>query len=228
MTTSSQNEFNELIEGTPRELQEELAVKTQRERTEFTFFTSAVQHSDTGYFMRVIASSEGIESQEVQDNIRTTAEVNPIKPSTDTNPTEEAATIRSGTVLIVEDTVELSEVIEAIVQGMGFKTITATHARIGLERMKDSNPSILLLDINLPDISGWEFLKTIKETYAKENKKIPPIIVITANSDPANRLIGKLQEIHGYLIKPFTPDQIERVINDVLSGKRPPSANTGQ
>ena len=46
---------------------------------------------------------------------------------------------------------------------------------------------------------------------------MPKIIVITAYGDPANRLIGKLQNVHEYLVKPFTSDEVERVVLSALS-----------
>jgi DNA-binding response OmpR family regulator len=56
---------------------------------------------------------------------------------------------------------------------------------------------------------------------------MPPIIIITAYGDPANRVIGKLQNIHSYLVKPFTPDQVERVVAMALRGERPDDPNIG-
>jgi DNA-binding response OmpR family regulator len=46
---------------------------------------------------------------------------------------------------------------------------------------------------------------------------MPKVVIITAYGDPANRLIGKLQNVHDYLIKPFTAEEVERVVLGALS-----------
>jgi CheY-like chemotaxis protein len=79
--------------------------------------------------------------------------------------------------------------------------------------------------LGLPDIGGWEVLKAFKESYKQAGRTLPPIIVITAYGDPANRLVGKFQDVDAYLIKPFTPDQVEKLVMDVLAGLKP--ANQG-
>jgi DNA-binding response OmpR family regulator len=116
-------------------------------------------------------------------------------------------------VLVVEDTMELAEVIEATLQRMGVETKHETHATKALEIFKDYRPNLVLLDIGLPDMSGWKLLDGIKE-LDRQNR--PYFIIITAYGDPANRLMGKLQDVSSYLIKPFSPEEVERVVGKVL------------
>jgi CheY-like chemotaxis protein len=92
-----------------------------------------------------------------------------------------------------------------------------THGGKALTRFNEADPDIILLDIGLPDMTGWKFLEGVKEK--RGTGKLPIIIVITAYGDPANRLVAKLQGVHDYLIKPFTADEVERVVASALSGK---------
>lgn len=119
--------------------------------------------------------------------------------------------------LIVEDTVELAEVIQATLERMGMSTYHETHASKALDVYRDYQPDLLLLDIGLPDMLGWKVLDELKASEMREQVRI---IVITAYGDPANRLMGKLQDVDTYLVKPFSPDEIERVVRRVLA---PPS-----
>ncbi len=123
---------------------------------------------------------------------------------------------RSPRVLIVEDTVELAEVIAATLERVHIQVLHETHVERALDLYASVHPEIILLDIGLPDKTGWKLLDAIKER-AEENR--PIVIVITAHDDPANRLMGKLQGVHSYLIKPFTPDEVERVVGDALVGR---------
>jgi DNA-binding response OmpR family regulator len=119
-------------------------------------------------------------------------------------------------VLIIEDTTELAEVIQATLERMNMSAIYETHAAKALARFEELRPNVVLLDIGLPDMSGWKFLEAVKEKY---KDRLPIIIVITAYGDPANRLVGKFQGVHDYLIKPFTPDEVERVVMGALNSK---------
>ena len=123
--------------------------------------------------------------------------------------------LKNKIVLIVEDTVELAEVIEATLQNMGLKTFHETHGAKALTMFKDKKPDLVLLDIGLPDMLGWKVLESLKE-MKKAGR--PKIVIITAYADAANRVMGKLQDVDEYLIKPFSPDEVERVVTRVLNG----------
>lgn len=118
------------------------------------------------------------------------------------------------TVLVVEDTLEMAEVIRVTLERMNLKVFHETHGNRALEIYEAERPDLVVLDIGLPDTSGWQVLETIREE--QRGGKKPAILVMTAYGDPANRLMGKLQDINGYLIKPLTPDQIEEAVVKVL------------
>lgn len=119
------------------------------------------------------------------------------------------------TVLIIEDTVELAEIIQATLERLNLDVYSEAHGAKALDRYFEILPDVVLLDIALPDITGWKVLDTIREE--QKGGKAPKVIVITAYGDPANRLMGKLQDVHGYLIKPFKPDDIEAEVRNVLN-----------
>jgi len=116
-------------------------------------------------------------------------------------------------VLIVEDTIELAEVLQATLERLGISALHETHAAKAIELYKVYQPDLILLDIGLPDMSGWKFLDSVKE---HKREDLPKFIIITAYGDPANRLMGKLQDVASYLIKPFSPDEVESVVKKVL------------
>ncbi|MBN1681544.1 MAG: response regulator [Anaerolineae bacterium] len=117
-------------------------------------------------------------------------------------------------VLIVEDTTELAEVLQVTLERMNLTVFCTTHGAEALDLATNEKPDLVLLDIALPDTTGWKVLDTIREQ--QKGGKGPLIVVITAYGDPANRLMGKLQGIHAYLIKPFKTDEVERVVAEAL------------
>jgi two-component system alkaline phosphatase synthesis response regulator PhoP len=124
-------------------------------------------------------------------------------------------------VLIVEDTVELAEIVQITLERLNLRVFHETHGQRALEVYDAQHPDLVLLDIALPDMTGWQVLQAI-QSKPYDGKK-PRVVVITAYGDPANRLMGKLQDIQGYLIKPLKPDEIEAVVLRVLDIKKPES-----
>lgn len=166
--------------------------------------------AETGMIEAVITEGKDSDKKDAQDASRTTAEtqVTPV--------TEEVPQPHTPSILIIEDSAELAEIIEATLQRIHFKTAHETHGTRALTRFNEMRPDVVLLDIGLPDMTGWKLLDHIKEV--KGDARMPVIIVITAYGDPANRLVGKLQNVHEYLIKPFTSDEVERVVMSAVSG----------
>lgn len=116
-------------------------------------------------------------------------------------------------VLVVEDTIELAEVIQATLERMGMTVYHETHASKAFDLFKAHQPDVVILDIGLPDTLGWKLLDNIK---LMDNTTRPKVVVITAYGDPANRLTGKLQGVDSYLVKPVSSDEVERIVNKVL------------
>ncbi|MBZ0301900.1 MAG: response regulator [Anaerolineae bacterium] len=167
--------------------------------------------AETGLTPMVVG--EGQDDTDTQDASRTTAE-------TQTSPTGQEAmyTIKVPSVLIIEDSTELAEIIEATLQRLDMVTVHETHGHRAFSRYQEIHPDVVLLDIGLPDMTGWKLLENMKERAG--HSPMPKVIIITAFGDPANRLIGKLQNVHEYLIKPFTAEEVERVVLSALGGAR--------
>jgi CheY-like chemotaxis protein len=168
--------------------------------------------AETGVLPAVVLPAEGTDNTDRQDASRTTAETSAMPVPAD------AQNGRAPSVLIVEDTAELAEVIQATLERMRMVTRTESHGSKALARYNEMRPDVILLDIGLPDTTGWKLLESIQELERKSGK-MPIVIVITAYGDAANRLVGKLQNVHSYLVKPFTADEVERAVSRALSEK---------
>lgn len=173
--------------------------------------------AETGIIPMVTLTAEGKDNDDVQDARPTLDETLPSKPAVLAQQQTDVPKVTTPSVLIVEDTTELAEVIQATLERMNMVTAHETHGAKALTRFNAMNPDVVLLDIALPDMTGWKILEAIKvERESGSARKMPAIIVITAYGDPANRLVGKLQGVHSYLIKPFTAEEVERVVVEAL------------
>jgi CheY-like chemotaxis protein len=213
---STQHSIDDLLEGSPpdaerREARSPLA-------TSLNPIVSIGRSVDASPAEGCIVSAvegtfEGKDNDEGQDASLTHAEAT---PSAKPEPVAAARPLdRAPLVLIVEDTLELAEVIQATLERMQMVTLHETHGSKAISALDAQKPDVVLLDIALPDMTGWKILDAIKEKYGED--AMPAVIVITAYGDPANRLVGKLQGVFSYLIKPFTSDEVEQIVTQALT-----------
>ena len=120
-------------------------------------------------------------------------------------------------ILIVEDDLFIRELYERQLSLEGYEVSTAEDGEIGLNRITESIPDLLLLDIMLPKVSGLDLLRTIK---AKEETKNIPVILLTNLGQDSVIKEGFNLGADGYLIKSaYTPDQIIEEVKKFLSAQ---------
>lgn len=116
--------------------------------------------------------------------------------------------------LIVEDSDDIAGMIQMLLNRMGIENEHAGNGFAALNCLEVRQPDLLLLDINMPGMTGWQVLEAIKERHPDFTF---PVIVLTALADPANRLIGKLQQpVVRYMTKPFSLDELAVTVRDAL------------
>lgn len=120
-------------------------------------------------------------------------------------------------ILIVEDDLFIRELYERQLALEGFQVTTAEDGEVGLAKITESIPDLLLLDIMLPKVSGLDLLRTIK---AKDETKNIPVILLTNLGQDSVIKEGFNLGADGYLIKSaYTPDQIIAEVKKFLAGQ---------
>lgn len=169
--------------------------------------------AETGVMPVVSLRGEGRDDNSLQDAALTTDETTPVAQGVNTLVTEGQLTA-----LIVEDTLELAEILQVTLQRMDITTTHESHVGRAVARFNENRYDVVLLDIGLPDGPGWKVLDSIKQQMQRgTGAKMPAVIVITAYSDAANRLVGKLHGVYSYLVKPFTPSEVETLVRSALT-----------
>lgn len=113
-------------------------------------------------------------------------------------------------ILIVDDEVKIVDVIKSYLEKSGYSTIEAYNGKDAIDKFKKLNPSLIVLDIMLPDISGDEICKTIRKISRV------PIIMLTAKVEEEDILKGLNIGADDYITKPFSPRELVARIEAVL------------
>jgi DNA-binding response OmpR family regulator len=100
-------------------------------------------------------------------------------------------------ILIIEDEESISDLISFYLEKEGFITKVSNNGQSGIDSVEKFNPDLILLDLMLPDISGFEVCKKISSQYSI------PIIMITAKSDTIDKILGMELGADDYITKPF-------------------------
>ena len=111
----------------------------------------------------------------------------------------------AGGILVVDDDPDLREFLQLVLTSMGFEVTSAANGQEALDDMEDHDPDLILLDMKMPVMNGWEFCRALEGRDSR-----PPIVVVTAAPDPA----GRAAEVHaeGWLGKPFEYDDLEAMV----------------
>jgi two-component system, OmpR family, response regulator VicR len=114
----------------------------------------------------------------------------------------------------IEDEQEMIDLVKLILSRKRFEVIGANGGREGLDAVRKNSPDVILLDLMMPDMDGWEVYQQLK---ADENTRDIPVIVITAKAQNIDKVLAlHIAKVDDYIPKPFTPkdllDSIERVL----------------
>jgi two-component system, chemotaxis family, chemotaxis protein CheY len=120
---------------------------------------------------------------------------------------------RSRRILVVEDDEGIRDMMEMVLDGEGYEVLTATNGIKALVLLEEDRPDLILLDMKMPGMDGWEFARR----YAELPDPKPPIVVVTAAQDASRRAAEIAAQ--GYLAKPFGIDDLLAVIDDQLAAR---------
>jgi len=118
------------------------------------------------------------------------------------------------TVVCVEDEPEMIDLVKLILGRKGFELVGAVGGREGLETVRKLKPDLVLLDLMMPDMDGWEVYQQMK---ADDELKNIPVIVVTAKAQSIDKVLGlHIAKVDDYVTKPFGPQELLQSVNKVL------------
>jgi DNA-binding response OmpR family regulator len=120
-----------------------------------------------------------------------------------------------GPILIVEDDRNIASLVETYLGQAGFETAVAHDGRQGLELARRLGPSLVILDIMLPGLDGWDICRELRRGSEV------PILILTAREEEVDRIVGFSIGADDYVVKPFSPRELVERVKAILRRARP-------
>ncbi|MBI5564227.1 MAG: response regulator transcription factor [Chloroflexi bacterium] len=114
------------------------------------------------------------------------------------------------TILVVDDEQNIVELARLYLEQDGFKVIAAHTGKAALDRIKAESPALMVLDLMLPEIDGWEVCRRVRATSDL------PIIMLTARDEDIDKIVGLEIGADDYLTKPFNPRELVARVKAIL------------
>ena len=112
--------------------------------------------------------------------------------------------------LVVDDDANIREMLDMVLVSEGFDVITAPHGAAALRLIDEVRPDVILLDMKMPVMDGWEFLRQ----YRRRPGAKVPVVVLTAAQDDTRRAADARAD--AYIAKPFAIDDLIRVLDQCI------------
>lgn len=115
--------------------------------------------------------------------------------------------------LLVDDEPGLREAVQAYLEDSGFAVEVASNGREGLAMAQQKLPDLVITDIMMPQVDGYEFLKQLRE---EPQFSAVPVVFLTARGMTSDRIQGYQAGCDAYLSKPFDPDELVAIVTNLL------------
>jgi DNA-binding response OmpR family regulator len=120
-------------------------------------------------------------------------------------------------VVCIEDEPEMIDLVKLILRRSEFELVGAVGGRDGIETVRELQPDLVLLDLMMPDIDGWEVYRQMK---ADDSLRNIPVVVVTAKAQSIDKVLGvHIAKVDDYITKPFSPQELLESVDKVLEGR---------
>lgn len=122
---------------------------------------------------------------------------------------------RKGRVLVIDDEKLIVKTTCILLRHLGYETLEAYGGESGLAAARQGVPTLILLDLVMPGMDGWQVLRMIKADAVLQDI---PVIIFTAKEYANAEMIGNLEGAKGHIGKPFEPEDLEEVLRKTEGG----------
>ncbi len=117
-------------------------------------------------------------------------------------------------ILVVEDDADLRKILRLQLSSQGYEVLEAENGQLGFEAMQSGRPSCVILDLMMPVMDGFGFLKRARSMNQLQNI---PILILTASEDERNRIRGFQYQADAYMGKPYDLDKLTTEVKKLVN-----------
>ena len=122
-----------------------------------------------------------------------------------------------GKILVVDDEVYILHILDFSLGAEGFEVISANNGELGVEKAKLEKPDLIVLDIMMPVLDGYETCRRLKNE--PETKDIP-VVLLTAKGRDVDKRLGFEVGAIDYIVKPFSPSRLIERIEEIIGCRK--------
>ena len=120
-------------------------------------------------------------------------------------------------ILVADDSKFVLEIVETVLQSEGFEVVTAVDGTEAWDKIQSEKPDVVIIDIVMPGMNGYEICKKIKST---EELKGLPILVLTTKAQEKDVELAQTSGADLYMTKPFDPDELAQKVRKFFEKKK--------
>ena len=127
-------------------------------------------------------------------------------------------------ILVVDDQQEILDLTATVLSSAGYAVVTASSGNEALDRVGDESFDLVLLDINMPEMDGWETLRLLR---ADEQLDELPVVMFSVKGELSDKVQSLKEGASGYITKPFVVDELLARMRRVLASAELPASRSG-
>jgi len=116
------------------------------------------------------------------------------------------------TIMTVDDSSAIRHAIRDALGEAGYNVVEARHGKAGLDYLDGKKVHLILLDLNMPEMDGYEFLKILHNDDKYTSYRKVPVVILTTETDTMNKQKAKELGAYGWIQKPFNPFTLQEVV----------------
>jgi DNA-binding response OmpR family regulator len=118
-------------------------------------------------------------------------------------------------IVYFEDDGDMVDLVRIILNREGYQVFGIAEGLEGLKLVQETDPDLILLDLMLPDMDGWEIYRQLKQNDSTQDI---PVIVVTAKAQSIDKVLGlEIAKVDEYISKPFRPQELVDRVNQIVS-----------
>ncbi len=120
-------------------------------------------------------------------------------------------------ILVVDDEKDIVDIVKEILKHEGYEVDTACDGEEGLKKVSESKPDLVVADVMMPKMDGYEFVKKMKEDQSASSI---PVVFLTAKDQTTDRYKGLSLGVAAYIVKLFDLDELRETVREILESKK--------